>query len=98
MDMFMQSYITQHVALAQRVRGLARAGDVAVGISTSGNSENVIRGLQAAKEQSAITVALLGRDGGKIASMVDHAVIVPANITSHVQEMHVLIVHLWCDI
>lgn len=83
---------------ARQVEGLARPGDVVVGFSTSGNSENVIRGLRAAKEKSAITIGMLGRDGGKVAPLVDNAIIVPSNVTSLIQEMHVLIVHLLCDI
>ena len=83
---------------ARQVRALARPGDVVFGITTSGNSENVLRGLQAGKEKSAITVALLGRDGGKAAGLVDYPIIVPANVTSIVQEMHILIVHILCDI
>jgi D-sedoheptulose 7-phosphate isomerase len=83
---------------SRQVQGLAKAGDVVVGFSTSGNSENVLRALQAAREQSAITVAMLGRDGGKIAPLADHAIIVPSNITAHIQEMHVVIVHVLCDI
>jgi D-sedoheptulose 7-phosphate isomerase len=71
---------------------------VVLGISTSGNSENVLRGLRAGREKSAITVALLGRDGGNAAPLADHAIIVPANVTSLVQEMHILIVHLLCEI
>ena len=83
---------------ARQVLALARPGDVVFGISTSGNSPNVLRGLGAGKGKSAVTVALLGRDGGKAASLADHAIIVPGNVTSLVQEMHVMIVHLLCDI
>lgn len=83
---------------ARQVQALARPGDVVVGISTSGNSENVLRGLRAGKERAAMTVALLGRDGGKAAALADHAIIVPSNVTSLIQEMHVVIVHLLCDI
>ena len=83
---------------ARQLEGLARPGDVVVGFSTSGNSENVLRGLHAVKEKGAVTVGLLGRDGGKAAALCDHAIIVPGNMSSHIQEMHVLIVHLLCDI
>ena len=83
---------------SRQVQALARPGDVVFGITTSGNSENVLRGLRAGKEKSAITVALLGRDGGKAASLADHSIIVSANVTSLIQEMHILIVHLLCDI
>ncbi len=83
---------------ARQVQALARPGDVVMGFSTSGNSENVLRGLRAAKEKGATTVGLLGRDGGKAAALADHAIVVPGNVTSHIQEMHVIIVHLLCDI
>jgi len=83
---------------ARQVQALTRPGDVVMGFSTSGNSENVLRALRAGREKSAVTVALLGRDGGKAVSLADHAIIVPANVTSLIQEMHVLIVHLLCDL
>jgi D-sedoheptulose 7-phosphate isomerase len=83
---------------ARQVRGLANRGDVVIGISTSGNSENVLRGLRAARERSATTVALLGSGGGKAAAEADHTLIVPASTSYHIQEMHIVIVHLLCDI
>jgi D-sedoheptulose 7-phosphate isomerase len=83
---------------SRQVQGLAHPGDIVFGITTSGNSENVLRGLQAGKDKKAITVALLGRDGGKAAKLADHAIIVPGNVTSLIQEMHILIVHILCDI
>jgi D-sedoheptulose 7-phosphate isomerase len=83
---------------SRQVMALANAGDVAVAFSTSGNSQNVLLGLQTAKERSAITVALLGNGGGKIAAHADHALIVPATLPHRIQEMHILIVHLLCEI
>jgi D-sedoheptulose 7-phosphate isomerase len=83
---------------ARQVQALAGKGDVVFGISTSGNSENVLRGLKAGKEKSATTVALLGRDGGNAVSLADHAIVIPGNITAQIQEMHVLVVHILCDI
>jgi len=83
---------------SRQVQALARPGDVVMGFSTSGNSENVLRGLRAGRDKSAITVALLGRDGGKAASLADHAIIVPGNAASLIQEMHILIVHMLCEI
>jgi D-sedoheptulose 7-phosphate isomerase len=83
---------------ARQVQALARPGDVVMGFSTSGNSENVIRGLKAGREKSAVTVALLGCGGGKAAPLADHAIVIPTNVASHVQEMHILIVHLLCEI
>ncbi|MGA3066600.1 MAG: D-sedoheptulose 7-phosphate isomerase [Tepidisphaeraceae bacterium] len=84
---------------ARQVTALASPGDVVVGLSTSGNSPNVLRALAAGKQKSAITVALLGRGGGKIAGQADHCLIVPHAVTANeVQEMHVMIVHLLCEI
>jgi D-sedoheptulose 7-phosphate isomerase len=83
---------------ARQVQALANPGDVVCGFSTSGNSENVFRGLMAAKGKGATTVGMLGKGGGKIGPIVDHALIVPAMVTANVQEMHVMIVHLLCDI
>jgi D-sedoheptulose 7-phosphate isomerase len=83
---------------SRQVQALANRDDVVVGISTSGNSENILRGLRAAKEKSAITVALLGGGGGKAAPLADHALIVPATNSAHAQEMHIIIVHLLCEI
>ncbi|MDP9174012.1 MAG: D-sedoheptulose 7-phosphate isomerase [Planctomycetota bacterium] len=82
---------------SRQVEALAAPGDVVVGFSTSGNSPNVLKALRYAKQKSAITVALLGNTGGKIAPEVDHPIIVPAKITSHIQEMHIIIVHLLCE-
>jgi D-sedoheptulose 7-phosphate isomerase len=83
---------------ARQVQALAGKGDVVFGISTSGNSENVLRGLKAGKEKSATTVALLGRDGGKAVSLADHAIVIPGNAASLVQELHILTVHILCDV
>jgi D-sedoheptulose 7-phosphate isomerase len=81
---------------ARQVEGLCRAGDVAIGISTSGNSENVIRGLAQARAQGAITAAFTGGDGGRLPPLVDHAIVVPSATTARVQEMHLLLGHALC--
>jgi D-sedoheptulose 7-phosphate isomerase len=87
----------EHV-FSRQVLALANPGDVAVAFSTSGNSENVVRGLEAARQKSAITVGLLGNGGGKIAAHADYPLIVPATVAHRIQEMHILIVHLLCEI
>jgi D-sedoheptulose 7-phosphate isomerase len=81
---------------ARQVNALCRAGDVAVGISTSGNSENVLRGLKAAKAIGAVTVGFAGEGGGRLAECVDHRLFVPSRVTARVQEMHVLLGHALC--
>jgi len=83
---------------SRQVQALANAGDVVVGFSTSGNSQNVLRGLAAGRQKSALTVALLGNGGGQIAAQADHCLIVPSTAAERIQEMHILIVHLLCDI
>lgn len=83
---------------SRQVEGHVRPGDIFIGISTSGNSENVLRAAKAAKEKGAITGALLGKDGGKLRKNVDHPVIVPCNITARVQECHIMIIHIMCEI
>ncbi len=72
-------------------------GDVAVGLSTSGRSVNVLRGLQAARKRGAKTLGLLGRDGGVIAAECDVAIVVPSSATDRIQESHILIGHIFCE-
>ena len=79
---------------ARQVEALCRKGDVVIGISTSGNSENVVRGLAKAKELGATTVALGGGDGGRMVEFADHAILVPSTHTARIQEMHILIGHI----
>lgn len=82
---------------AREVEAYGRKGDVLVGVSTSGNSENVFRAIQQAKKQGLITIGLLGASGGKIARECDFSVIVPSDITARIQESHILIGHIWCE-
>ncbi len=82
----------------RQVEALGCAGDVVVGISTSGNSENVFRALEAARDAGCVTVGLLGRDGGRIAPMVDIPLTIPSGYTPYIQEAHVTIIHLVCDL
>jgi D-sedoheptulose 7-phosphate isomerase len=81
---------------ARQIEGLCRAGDVAMGISTSGTSENVIRGLIAARAAGAVTVGFAGDGGGRLAGLVDHRIFVPSTSTARVQEMHMLLGHALC--
>ena len=83
---------------ARQVRAHARAGDVALGISTSGNSENVVRGLRAARELGATTLLLAGATGGRLRELADLALLVPSSETPRIQEAHVTIIHLLCDL
>jgi D-sedoheptulose 7-phosphate isomerase len=81
---------------ARQVEALCRSGDVVIGISTSGNSENVLRGLRAARAQGAVTVGFGGGDGGRMRSEVHHAIIIPSSTTARIQEMHLLLGHTLC--
>jgi D-sedoheptulose 7-phosphate isomerase len=79
---------------ARQVAALARAGDVVVGYTTTGRSENVVRALVAARELGATTVLFAGGDGLPAAEHADHALVVPSTSTARVQEMHLLLMHL----
>ncbi|MEN9491581.1 MAG: phosphoheptose isomerase GmhA [Pseudomonadota bacterium] len=81
---------------ARQVAGLGRAEDVLIGISTSGNSRNVMRAVDEAKARGILTIGLLGRDGGKLAALCDHSIIVPSQTTARIQEAHILIGHTIC--
>jgi len=80
----------------RQIQALAQPGDVVLGISTSGNSTNVLKALVTAGERGCVSVGLLGCDGGKIAPGVDLALTVPSTITAHVQEVHIVMIHLFC--
>jgi D-sedoheptulose 7-phosphate isomerase len=82
---------------ARQVTAHARAGDVVVGISTSGASENVVRGIAAANAASATTVLLGGGDGGPAAAIAKITVLVPSRTVARIQEMHTLVIHLLCE-
>lgn len=82
---------------ARQVEAVGRPGDALVVISTSGNSENIRRALRTAREFGIVTVALLGKGGGPAAAEADHAVIVPADSTARIQEAHIFIGHVWCE-
>ena len=83
---------------SRQLEGMAQEGDLFIGISTSGNSQNVINAFESAALKGVTTVALVGRDGGAMAQMADYAIIVPSNATPRIQESHILIGHILCDI
>lgn len=86
------------VVFAKQIEGLAKKGDIAFGISTSGNSRNVLEGIEKAKELGCKTIGLLGCDGGRIGEVVDLAVTVPCKITPRIQESHITIGHILCSL
>ena len=86
---------------SKQVRALGRSQDILLGISTSGNSENVIRAISAAHERDMKVVALTGRDGGRMAEVFedgDVEIRVPASRTARIQEVHLVIIHCLCDL
>jgi len=83
---------------SKQIEALADSKDIVVGISTSGVSKNVIKAIKKAKEMGASTVGLLGRDGGELKDLVDIALIVKAYEVPRIQEMHILIGHILCEI
>lgn len=83
---------------ARQATALAARGDVAIGISTSGNAENVVRGLEAAKARGAVTWALTGGSGGRAYDVADRTIVVPSAVTARIQEMHITIIHAVCTL
>ncbi|ART64266.1 phosphoheptose isomerase [Kushneria marisflavi] len=86
---------------SKQIRALGQPGDVLLAISTSGNSANVIQAIQAAHDRDMIVVALTGRDGGNMASLLgqeDCEIRVPATVTARIQEVHLLVIHCLCDL
>jgi D-sedoheptulose 7-phosphate isomerase len=86
------------LVFARQMEALGKEGDVAVGISTSGNSLNVLRALEVAKSKAIYTVALTGASGGKMKELGDCSICVPSNETPRIQECHILIGHIICEI
>lgn len=85
---------------SKQIRALGNAGDILLAVSTSGNSANVIQAIQAAHERDMIVVALTGRDGGSMASLLtenDVEIRVPSTVTARIQEVHLVVIHSLCD-
>ena len=85
-------------AFRRQVETLVGAGDVLVAISTSGNSPNVLAAVEAANAKGALTIGLAGGDGGRLREMCSEALIVPADATERIQEGHITIIHLFCEL
>ena len=83
---------------ARPLAGIGRCGDVLVGISTSGNSPNVVNAFTVAKEKGIATVAFTGEGGGKMKELADICLNVPASVTNHIQEMHIACGHIICGL
>jgi D-sedoheptulose 7-phosphate isomerase len=83
---------------ARQVQAHGRKGDIAIAISTSGSSPNVLKAVEAAKARGLITVAWTGARGGKLASMVDYPFVVPSTVTARIQESHITLGHILCEL
>ena len=83
---------------ARQVHAHGQKGDIAIAISTSGNSPNVLRGVAAARERGLVTVGWTGGKGGKLAGLVDHAFVVPSDVTARIQESHITLGHVLCEL
>lgn len=81
---------------ARQLAGLAQQGDVFIGISTSGNSPNILKALDVAKEKGVHCLGLSGRDGGKMKLLCEECLVVPSTITAHIQEAHIFTIHHLC--
>lgn len=86
------------LVFARQIQGIGRPGDVAIGLTTSGNSKNVVRGLEVARDLGLVTVAMTGREAGKAGEIADHSVRVPSDDTPRIQESHILLGHVWSEI
>ena len=86
------------IIFARQIEAWVKSGDIVIGLSTSGNSPNVISGIEKANSLGAKTIGLTGRDGGQLAKIVDLALIVPSADTPRIQEAHITIGHVICDI
>ena len=83
---------------ARQIKALGSKGDVLVGISTSGNSKNIIEAFKQANQMGIVTIGLLGKKGGDASKIVKQSVIIPSDSTARIQEMHILIGHILCDL
>ncbi len=90
-------YGFEHI-FERQIEALCMPGDIAIGITTSGNSENVIRGIKKAHDLGATTIAFTGRNGGRIAEVAHYSFIVPSYETPRIQECHITLGHVLCEL
>jgi D-sedoheptulose 7-phosphate isomerase len=83
---------------SRQVEALAAPGDVVIGLSTSGNSPNILKALNSARDRGCRTIGLLGKDGGSIKATCDLALVVPSMDTPRIQEGHITVIHIVCDL
>ncbi|MFW5440224.1 MAG: D-sedoheptulose 7-phosphate isomerase [Methylophilaceae bacterium] len=83
---------------ARQIEALCTDKDLVIGITTSGNSANVVNAMQTAKEMGAVTVGLTGSTGGKLLTICDHNLVIPSDVTARIQEAHIFVGHCLCEI
>ena len=83
---------------SRQIKAIGNKGDIAIAISTSGNSPNVLKGIEMARQKNLVTIGFTGKDGGKLAGLVDYAFIIPSNNTARIQEGHITLGHLICEL
>ena len=86
------------VVYARLVKGICNKGDVLIGLSTSGNSGNIVKAFEVAREKGVITIGFTGETGGKMRELSDHLVNVPSKDTPRIQESHILLGHIYCQL
>ena len=82
----------------KQLEGIGEKEDIAIGISTSGNSKNVVKGLRFSKKNNLFTIGFTGRNGGKINNIVDICINVPSDDTPRIKEVHIMVGHIICEI
>ena len=97
MTCIVNDYGYEHI-FSRQIEALGSNGDVLVGITTSGNSKNVLNAFEVAKNKGVRVIGLLGKGGGAAKDLVDESIIIPSNSTARVQEMHILIGHILCEL
>jgi D-sedoheptulose 7-phosphate isomerase len=97
MTCIVNDYGYEHI-FSRQIEALGSEGDVLVGITTSGNSKNVLKAFEVAKNKGVRTIGLLGKGGGMAKNFVEESIIISSNSTARVQEMHILIGHILCDL
>lgn len=90
-------YGFEHI-FSRQVEGLGRSGDVLIGISTSGNSANVVKAVEMARSIGMHTIAFTGEGGGKLRELCDITLAIPSRVTARIQEMHILVGHIMCEL
>lgn len=83
---------------SRQVEALAMQGDILIGISTSGNSQNIINAFEVANKLGCVTISLSGKDGGIVKNLCDYSLVVPSDDTPRIQEIHILCIHILCEI